>query len=132
MKDSSIIKLLKFHYISSGYRNLNLECTTKGSLTFCQKCQHSDQCKKPYWCCPMSRLCIKKACSDCRDHEWAKCWPFCRDSMNPKDCTCKNTKFPSKWGAPTCQGQIRSIKMLILALYLNIYKVFTTCKSCNQ
>ena len=106
LKAGSIINSLQFKYISSGYRNLNLECTKKGSLTFCQKCQNSDQCKKPYWCCPMSRLCIKKACSDCRDHEWAKCWPFCRDSMNPQDCTCKNKNFPSKWGAPTCQGNI--------------------------
>ena len=95
LRDDHIIKSLQFHYFLIGYRTIDSKCTEKGSLTFCQQCLHSDQCKKPYWCCPMSRLCIKKACSDCRDHEWAKCWPFCRDSMNPQDCTCKNSKFPS-------------------------------------
>jgi len=82
------------------------ECTKKGSLSICKRCQHTDQCEKGYICCPYAKICIK-SCSDaqgtCSSHEKANCYPKCPDNEeNLENCNCKHSDFPAKWGSPTC------------------------------
>ena len=107
VKKMEAVHPITFHtFLVSGLQNLGSKCIKKGSLSICKKCQHSDQCEKPLRCCPVSRLCVKNSCSDCKDHEWATCRPLCRDSIDPQDCTCRHSDFPENWGGHTCSGRL--------------------------
>ena len=93
--------------LNSSLYHVEEKCTEKGSLSICERCQHSDQCEKPLICCPKAKICIK-SCSDvqgtCKGHETANCQPVCVDTMNQEKCTCKHSDFPTKWGSSTCSG----------------------------
>ena len=111
------LTLIRLQFYNLGFRKLGTKCVKKHSLKFCKRCQHSNQCEKPLKCCPISRLCIKRGCSDCKRHEKAVCKPMCTDSMDPNDCTCKHRDFPDKWSSLTCQGIfIAAGKVLIKSL----------------
>ena len=108
----------------AGFRKLEAKCVKKHSLKFCKRCKHSNQCEKPLKCCPISRLCIKRSCSDCKGHEKAVCKPMCTDDMDPNDCTCKHRDFPNKWASFTCKGSFIAAGQLLieLVIYFNFFK----------
>ena len=96
---------------SQGHRTLGSTCIKEYSTEKCQRCLHSNQCKKPFMCCPISRLCIEQSCKDCLGQydRWAKCSPPCHDKKDPKNCTCNNENFPNNW--IDCQGIFAAIFM---------------------
>ena len=81
-----------------------LECVRAQSLEICEKCQHTHQCKAPYTCCPITKLCVMDCNTKCEGAAKAICHPPCTDEMKLKSCQCLDSDFPLKWGGPTCES----------------------------
>ena len=79
-----------------------LECVPAKSVEICEKCQNTMQCKAPFKCCPITKLCVLNCNTDCKDAEKAICHPPCKDDMDPTSCQCLSSKFPFNWGKHTC------------------------------
>ena len=80
-----------------------LKCIPKKSVEGCGKCQHSDQCIEPYYCCPFHRKCLLKTRARCKE-TGAECSPPCHDDDPQKLCSCKDKDFPNNWTGPTCRS----------------------------
>ena len=83
------------------YDEAHNRCISRKSVKDCGKCHHSDQCIKPYYCCPYHRKCLLETHADCND-TGAGCSPPCHDDDPQKLCSCTDKDFPNKWAGPTC------------------------------
>ena len=99
-----ILMILIQNKFSLRDKKLYLECVRAQSLEICEKCQHTNQCKAPYKCCPITKLCVMDCNTKCEGAAKAICHPPCTDQENPKSCQCLSSDFPLNWGGPTCRS----------------------------
>jgi len=83
-------------------------CIGAGVLGKCDKCLYSDQCGGGRYCCPFMKKCVLDGHEQCST-PIAMCMPPCPESIDPKECQCKeegrqqqHKEFPCLWQRPLC------------------------------